>query len=65
MEKVRQYLKDVQAELRKMTWPTRNEVIGSTIVVVVVAIAMSIFVGGVDVLLVEGLKLIFQGRLGG
>ncbi|MBU1626065.1 preprotein translocase subunit SecE, partial [bacterium] len=29
------FLKDVRGELRKVTWPTRQDVIGSTIVVIV------------------------------
>jgi preprotein translocase subunit SecE len=36
------------SELRKVSWPTREETINLTIVVVVVAAALGLFLGGVD-----------------
>jgi preprotein translocase subunit SecE len=42
------FLKEVRAELNKVTWPTKNELIGSTIVTVVVTLIISIFIGIVD-----------------
>ena len=52
------------AEMRKMTWPTKDELIGSTIVVVVVSLIVSIFIGLVDRGLTAVIKQIFSGRLG-
>jgi preprotein translocase SecE subunit len=48
-----------------MTWPTKDELIGSTIVTVVVSLVVSIFIGGVDRLLSLAVRFIFSGRLGG
>jgi preprotein translocase subunit SecE len=50
-EKVKQFLKDVRFELGKVTWTTREELIYSTIVVIVVSIVLSIFIGAVDMVL--------------
>jgi preprotein translocase subunit SecE len=36
------------SELRKVTWPTRQETINLTIVVLVVAAALGLFLGGLD-----------------
>jgi preprotein translocase subunit SecE len=36
------------SELRKVTWPTRQETVNLTIVVLVVAAVLGIFLGGVD-----------------
>lgn len=43
-----QFLKEVIAELKKVTWPTRAETIQLTAVVVVVSIAVALYVGGLD-----------------
>ena len=39
---------DIVSELRKVTWPTREEAIRLTAIVVVVSLALGIFLGGVD-----------------
>ncbi|RKX28425.1 MAG: preprotein translocase subunit SecE, partial [Candidatus Zixiibacteriota bacterium] len=61
MEKIKKFLKEVNAELRKVTWPTKDELIGSTIVVVVVSLVIAIFIGIVDRLLGAGIQAIFGG----
>ena len=42
------YLKETRAELRKVTWPTREEAVNLTVVVVAVTTAMAAFLGLVD-----------------
>lgn len=37
--------KDTRSELRKITWPTREETIRLTLVVIVLSIAMALFLG--------------------
>lgn len=44
------YYHETVGELRKVSWPTREEAINLTIIVVVVMIAMSIFLGLMDVI---------------
>ena len=48
-------------ELRKVTWPTREQTINLTIVVVVVCVAIALFLGGLDWLFAEVVKL-FAGK---
>jgi len=60
VEKIRKYYKETVAELRKMTWPTREELIGSTIVTIVVSFVIAIFIGIVDKLLTYGITTIFS-----
>jgi preprotein translocase subunit SecE len=50
-QKVVNYLKETQAELRQVTWPTKTELIGSTIVVIFVTIILAAFIYVVDKLL--------------
>jgi preprotein translocase subunit SecE len=50
-EKVVNYLKETQAEIRQVTWPSKQELIGSTIVVIFVTIILAAFIYVVDKLL--------------
>lgn len=43
-----QFLREVKVELKKVTWPTRKQTIGSTVVVIVVVMIISLFLGVVD-----------------
>jgi len=49
--RVMQYFRETRAELRKVVWPTREEAINLTVVVVVTIVAMSAFFGVIDYLL--------------
>jgi len=46
--RIKQFFKEVITELRKVTWPSRAEVFGSTIVVIVVTLFIAAMVGGFD-----------------
>lgn len=61
MEKLKRFLKEVYAELNKVTWPTKDELIGSTIVVVVVSLVVALFIGIVDRILSFVVQSIFGG----
>ncbi len=61
VEKIKKFLKEVVAEMRKVTWPTKNELIGSTLVTVVVSLIVAIFIGIVDRVLSIAVKAIFGG----
>ena len=46
--KVRFFLADVRNELRKSTWPTRGELMESTLVVILSVVLFAVFVGLCD-----------------
>ena len=50
------YLKESRTELRKVTWPTREETLRYTATVIVVSGALAIFLGGIDYLLQQVLN---------
>lgn len=56
--KVKAFLLDARAELKKVTWPTRKQTLASTMVVIVVVFIVSTFLGLVDFGLVKLIKLI-------
>jgi preprotein translocase subunit SecE len=47
-DKVKKFLNDVYIELQKVAWPSRDELVGSTIVVIAMSIVMAVFIGVVD-----------------
>jgi preprotein translocase subunit SecE len=51
MRRFQNYIRDVIAELKKVTWPTRDELKGSTITVIIFSIMSSVFVFSVDFVL--------------
>ncbi|HUD02733.1 MAG TPA: preprotein translocase subunit SecE [Candidatus Paceibacterota bacterium] len=42
------YFKEVRAEMRHVTWPTRNQAIVYTVVVVAVSLATAVYLGLLD-----------------
>jgi preprotein translocase subunit SecE len=50
MKKLIQFLKEARLELKKVSWPTRKEVIGSTTIVIVVSVLAGLFLGFLDVI---------------
>jgi len=51
--KIITFLKEVQLEMKKVNWPTRGETIKYTLMVVGVALAVAIFLGGFDFIFTE------------
>jgi preprotein translocase subunit SecE len=52
----KQFYLDVRSEMKKVTWPARQEVVGTTIVVVVAVFFFGFYLGLVDYLLDLGLR---------
>jgi preprotein translocase subunit SecE len=48
LRKVRDFFHDVLVEFRKVTWPSRREVMGSTTVVIIVVLVLAVFLYLVD-----------------
>jgi len=48
LDKIKKFLKEVRLELTKVTWTTREELIYSTMIVILLSIILSVFIGVVD-----------------
>lgn len=57
--KIINFFTDIVKEMKKVTWPKREELKESTMVVIITSLIFAVFVYVVDKLLNEGLKLIF------
>lgn len=58
VENVRNFFQDVGSEMRKSTWPEKQELIESTIAVILSVLMLSVYIGLCDQMLVSLLKLI-------
>ena len=59
-EKVVQFLRDVRSEVRKVTFPSRQETLASTVVVLAAVSIISVYLGIVDLVLARVLHSILR-----
>ena len=59
MRKVIQFFKESYAELRKVVWPSRDDVVSSVKVVIISTGIVAAILGLVDMLLLLGVRAIF------
>jgi preprotein translocase subunit SecE len=59
MGKLVQFIKESYAELKKVIWPGRDDVVSSVKVVVISTIIVAAVLGLIDVLLLFGIRAIF------
>jgi preprotein translocase subunit SecE len=52
------YLKETRAELRKVSWPTRQQATNLTLIVLAVTVAMAIFLGTIDFIFAALIKFL-------
>lgn len=57
--KISKYFSEVSQELSKVSWPSREELYGSTVVVIVLCLVISVFIFGVDFILNHMIGVIF------
>ncbi len=55
-----QFLREVKVELKKVTWPSRKQTLGSTLVVIILVMIISLFLGVVDVGLSGIIRAVLQ-----
>lgn len=60
IEQVAQFFREVKIEVKKISWPQRNETIASTSIVIIIVLIIGIFLGIVDVGLARLVKLILS-----
>ena len=58
--RMKQFLVEVVAELRKTTWPGKREVYGTTVVVIVAVVICAVYLWVVDMVLSRAMNYVFQ-----
>jgi preprotein translocase subunit SecE len=56
------FIGDVRDELKKVTWPSREETIRLTLVVIVISLIIGLYVGIIDILFAKVLELLTKAR---
>ena len=60
IEKPVNFIREVKAELGKVAWSSRQELMDSTIIVIVITALMAAFIGAIDISLSKGLSLLLK-----
>lgn len=60
MNRILDFLSEVKVELSKVVWPTPNQTIRLTVIVIIVTVIVGFFIGGVDYLLTKFLELVLK-----
>ncbi len=58
MQKSIQFVREVKIELKKVTWPTRKQTLGSTAVVIILVFIIGFFLGVVDMSLSKLIQMV-------
>ncbi|MBN1155581.1 preprotein translocase subunit SecE [candidate division KSB1 bacterium] len=58
-KKISKFFAEVKQEFAKVSWPTRNELKGTTIVVMVLTALLALYIFGIDKILQMVLNIIF------
>lgn len=54
------FFSEVASELKKVTWPTREETIKLTSAVIIISLGVGLFVGGLDIAFVKLSSIVFK-----
>lgn len=58
MEKISNYISETKEEMKQVTWPTKKQTMVFTMIVILISIAVSAYLGLFDYLFSLGLKSI-------
>ncbi|MFH1868263.1 MAG: preprotein translocase subunit SecE [Candidatus Omnitrophota bacterium] len=58
--KINNFLKEITVELKKVSWPSRNELFGSTVVVIISIAIMATYIGICDFIFSKSVHLIIK-----
>ena len=54
------FLRETKDELKKVVWPTRQEVIRLTFVVILISLIVGVFLGGLDFVFVKMIETVIK-----
>lgn len=54
------FLKETREELKKVTWPTQQEVVRLTAIVIIVSLLVGLFIGALDFIFTKGMGVIIK-----
>jgi preprotein translocase subunit SecE len=59
-DRTKTFLSEVRAEMKKVSYPSRDEVMGTTVVVIVTSVIFAVFLWVADFLIIRGYESLFK-----
>ncbi len=59
MKKIQTYIEEVLAEMKKVNWPKRKELVSSSVITLMATVALSLFIFGADRIITFILDIIY------
>lgn len=60
MSNILTFINEVKAEIKKISWPSRDELIGATIIVCILVVVFAFILGGMDAVFASMIKKIIS-----
>lgn len=54
------FLRETYDELKKVVWPTRQEVIRLTVIVIIISVLVGLYIGAIDFIFTKATELLLQ-----
>ena len=54
------FLQEVGKELKNVTWPTRQETMRSTVIVILISLGVGLYIAGLDFVFTKGFELLLS-----
>lgn len=58
-KKLKKFIEEVKVEMSKVTWPTHQELVNSTIIVVIVSLLFTVYIFVADLIISQVMKLFY------
>ena len=60
MKFIKKYITEVLQETKKVSWPSKEQTINKTMLVMVVGAAVALYIGGLDLVLQKTMQLLIK-----
>lgn len=59
MKKIKQFIEDVRVEMKKVIWPEKDQLINSTVIVIIVSAIFTLFIFFADTIISRIIKILY------
>jgi preprotein translocase subunit SecE len=61
LQRLQRFLREVRAEMKRVSWPTREQLIAFTVVTLITSGALTLYIFGLDIFFKDGLLFFLGG----
>ncbi len=61
LTRVREYLTSVRTEIGRVSWPSRREVVSLTVLIILLAVVLGVYLGLADLIVTQILRVLLRG----